>query len=251
MNAIEAETASDKLDLGALGPMLEGKDPAQIVAWSAAQFGDGLVMSSSFGAESALLIHMAIQVVPDIKIVFTDTGYLFPETFAFMEQLRQRFKLNVWTYRTRNDPFAYLKAAGEKDPTWRENVDACCAANKNEPFERAMKELRPAAWLRGIRRNQAETRAARQPIEWSKRYDCYAISPLLGMTSKDIFAYMKRHDLPYHPLYEKGYASIGCNPLSCTRPIMPGEDPRAGRWSGKNKLECGINVDNSLDSAQL
>ena len=71
------------------------------------------------------------------------------------------------------------------------------------------------------------------------------------MTSKEIFAYMKRHDLPYHPLYEKGYASIGCNPLSCTRPIMPGEDPRAGRWSGKNKLECGINVDNSLDSAQL
>jgi phosphoadenosine phosphosulfate reductase len=251
MNAIEAEATADKLDLDALGPMLEGKDPAQIVAWSAAQFGDELVMSSSFGAESALLIHMAIQVVPDIKIVFTDTGYLFPETFAFMEQLRQRFKLNVWTYRTRNDPFAYLKAAGEKDPTWRENVDACCAANKNEPFERAMKELRPDAWLRGIRRNQAETRAARQPIEWSKRYDCYAISPLLGMTSKDIFAYMKRHDLPYHPLYEKGYASIGCNPLSCTRPIMPGEDPRAGRWSGKNKLECGINVDNSLDSAQL
>jgi phosphoadenosine phosphosulfate reductase len=251
MNAIEAEATADKLDLDALGPMLEGKDPAQIVAWSAAQFGDGLVMSSSFGAESALLIHMAIQVVPDIKIVFTDTGYLFPETFAFMEQLRQRFKLNVWTYRTRNDPFGYLKAAGEKDPTWRENVDACCAANKNEPFERAMKELRPAAWLRGIRRNQAETRAARQPIEWSKRYDCYAISPLLGMTSKDIFAYMKRHELPYHPLYEKGYASIGCNPLSCTRPIMPGEDPRAGRWSGKNKLECGINVDNSLDSAQL
>ena len=251
MNTIEAAPPAEKLDLDALGPMLEGKDPTQIVAWSAAQFGDGLVMSSSFGAESALLIHMAIQVMPDITIVFTDTGYLFPETHAFMEQLRQRFKLNVWTYRTRNDPFAYLKAAGEKDPTWRENVDGCCAANKNEPFERAMKELRPDAWLRGIRRNQAETRAARQPIEWSKRYDCYAISPLLGMTSKDIFAYMKRHDLPYHPLYEKGYASIGCNPLSCTRPIMPGEDPRAGRWSGKNKLECGINIDNSLDSAQL
>ncbi len=241
----------EKLDLETFIPMLEGKDPEQIVAWSAAQFGEQLVMSSSFGAESALLIHMAIQAVPDIKIVFTDTGYLFPETHLFLEQLRQRFKLNVWTYRTRNDPFAYLKAAGEKDPTWRENVDACCAANKNEPFERSMKELRPAAWLRGIRRNQAETRASRQVIEWSKRYDCYAISPLLTMTSKDIFAYMKRHDLPYHPLYEQGYASIGCNPLSCTRPIMPGEDARAGRWSGKSKIECGINVDNSLDSAQL
>ncbi|MGB7159128.1 MAG: phosphoadenylyl-sulfate reductase [Tepidisphaeraceae bacterium] len=254
MNGTDVQTAApadDKLDLDALAPMLDAKSPEQVVAWSAAQFGDQLVMSSSFGAESALLIHMAIQAVPDIKIIFTDTGYLFPETHAFMEQLRRRFKLNVWTYRTRNDPFAYLRAAGEKDPTWRENVDGCCAANKNEPFERAMKELRPAAWLRGIRRNQAETRAARQVVEWSKRYDCYAISPLLTMTSKDIFSYMTMHDLPYHPLYEKGYASIGCNPLSCTRPIMPGEDPRAGRWSGKNKLECGINIDNSLDSAQL
>jgi phosphoadenosine phosphosulfate reductase len=250
MNATEVKQ-DERLDLDTIGPMLEGQTPQQIVAWSAAQFGDGLVMSSSFGAESALLIHMAIEVVPDIKIVFTDTGYLFPETHAFMEQLRQRFKLNVWTYRTRNDPFAYLRSAGEKDPTWRENVDGCCAANKNEPFERAMRELRPTAWLRGIRRNQAETRASRQAIEWSRRYDCYAVSPLLSMTSKDIFAYMKRHDLPHHPLYENGYASIGCNPLSCTRPIMPGEDPRAGRWAGKNKLECGINVDNSLDSAQL
>ena len=251
MNAIEAEATADKLDLDALGPMLEGKDPAQIVAWSAAQFGEGLVMSSSFGAESALLIHMAIQVVPDIKIVFTDTGYLFPETFAFMEQLRQRFKLNVWSYRTRNDPFAYLNAAGEKDPTWRENVDACCAANKNEPFERAMKELRPSAWLRGIRRQQAATRKNASFIEWSARYKCHAISPLLNWTSREIHAYMKQHDLPYHPLFYKGYASIGCNPLSCTRPIQIGEDPRSGRWAGSGKLECGINVENSLDSANL
>ncbi len=250
MNGTDVK-AEDALDLSAIGPMLEGKAPEQVVAWAEAQFGSGLVMSSSFGAESALLIHMAVQVVPDVRIVFTDTGYLFPETFEHLEALRKRFDLNVWTYRTRNDPFAYLQTAGEKDPTWRENVDACCGANKNEPFERAMKELRPAAWLRGIRRNQAETRASRQSIEWSRRYDCYAISPLLEMTPKDIFAYMKRHDLPYHPLYEKGYASIGCNPLSCTRAIQPGEDPRAGRWSGKDKLECGINVDNSLDSAQL
>jgi phosphoadenosine phosphosulfate reductase len=241
----------DGLDLDALNPMLEAQPPEKIVAWSAAQFGERLVMSSSFGAESALLIHMTISVVPDVKIVFGDTGYLFPETHAFMEQLRRRFNLNVWTYRTKNDPIQYLRHAGEADPTWRNDIDRCCAANKNEPFERAMRDLAPAAWLRGIRRNQAETRRDRQVIEWSPRYNCYAVSPLLNMTSKDIYAYMKRHDLPYHPLYEKGYASIGCNPLSCTRPIMPGEDPRSGRWAGAGKFECGINVDNSLDSAQL
>jgi phosphoadenosine phosphosulfate reductase len=200
-------------------------------------------MSSSFGAESAVLLHMASQAQPGIKVVFVDTGYLFPETWGFMEELRRRLDLNVWVYRTRNDPIAYLQQAGETDPTWRGNVEGCCAANKNEPFDRAMKELAPSAWLRGIRRNQAETRKARQYAEWSSRYNCYAVSPLLDWGGREIHAYLKQHDLPYHPLYEKGYASIGCNPLACTRPITLGEDPRAGRWTGKGKVECGLHLD--------
>ena len=239
------------LDLDVLNPMFEKSQPEQVVQWAATQFGPDLLMSSSFGAESALLVHMATRIVPDIRIVMVDTGYLFPETHGFMEELRRRFDLNVWVFRTRNDPIAYLHKAGEENPEWRKDVDACCAANKNEPFDRAMKQLRPRAWLRGIRRNQAETRRAVPFVEWSRRYDCYAISPLLNWTNKDIFAYMKRHDLPYHPLYEKGYASIGCNPLSCTRPITAGEDPRAGRWTEAGKIECGINLTNSLDSAGL
>lgn len=242
---------AEQLDLPTLNDMFEASDPSKIVEWSAAQFADALVMSSSFGAESALLIHMATRAKPDIKVIFLDTGYLFPETHLFMEQLRARFELNVWTYRTRNDPIAYLHHAGEENPTWRKDPDACCAANKEEPMERAMRELTPKAWLRGIRRNQAETRKDRKFIEWSSRYSCYAISPLLNWTGREIFAYMKKHDLPYHPLYEKGYASIGCNPLSCTRPITDGEDPRSGRWAGQGKVECGINMNNSLDSAGL
>jgi phosphoadenosine phosphosulfate reductase len=243
---------ADDLDLATLNPLFERQSPVDIVKWSAAQFGSDLVMTSSFGAESALLIHMAVQEIPDIRIIFVNTGYLFPETHAFMEQLRHRFNLNVWTYRTRNDPIAWLRQAGEENPTWRKDVDACCAANKNEPMERAMRELQPKAWLRGIRRNQAETRKVASFVEWSNRYKCYSVSPLLNWSSKDIYGYMKQHDLPYHPLYEKGYASIGCNPLSCTRPIQIGEDPRSGRWAGSGKIECGINVDsNSLDSANL
>jgi phosphoadenosine phosphosulfate reductase len=163
-----------------------------------------------------------------------------------------RLNLNVWIYRTRNDPMTYLRQAGEENPAWRKNVDACCAANKNEPFERAMKELAPKAWLRGIRRDQAHTRSDRQFIEWSGRFNCHAISPLLNWTSREIHAYLKKYDLPRHPLWEKGYASIGCNPLSCTRPVGEGEDPRSGRWAGNDKIECGINIDkNSLDSANL
>lgn len=239
------------LDLDALNGMFEKSRPEQVVAWAATQFGRELVMSSSFGAESALLIHMATRALPDVRIVWVDTGYLFPETHAFMEELRLRFNLNVWSYRTQNDPIAYLRKAGEGDPEWRKDVDACCGANKNEPFERAMRQLSPKAWLRGIRRRQADTRKNVPFVEWSKRYNCYAVSPLLNWTPKDIFGYMKQNDLPFHPLYYKGYESIGCNPLSCTRPIQEGEDPRAGRWAGQGKVECGINSTNSLDSANL
>jgi phosphoadenosine phosphosulfate reductase len=123
--------------------------------------------------------------------------------------------------------------------------------NKNEPTERAMQQLAPKAWLRGIRRHQALTRQAKPIVEWSARYNAYAVSPLLNWTGREIYAYIKQHELPYHPLYEKGYLSIGCNPLSCTRPVQPGEDPRAGRWAGQSMIECGINLNKSLDSSQL
>jgi len=231
------------LDLDATNRVLETYDPPGVVAWAARQFAEGLVMSSSFGAESALLLHMASEAQPGIRVVFVDTGYLFPETHRFMEDLRQRLDLNVWTFRTHNDPIAYLAQAGETDPTTRNNVEACCAANKNEPFERAMEQLKPKAWLRGIRRQQTDTRDRRQIVEWSKRYDCYAVSPLLNWSQREIHSYMKRHDLPYHPLFDLGYKSIGCNPLSCTRPIQIGEDPRAGRWSGSGKTECGLHLE--------
>jgi phosphoadenosine phosphosulfate reductase len=242
---------SERVALESAAAKLDQADPHQIIAWAAERFGPDLVMWSSFGAESATLIHMATRIQPQIRIIFIDTGYLFAETHRFMEQLRLRFALNIWTYRTLNDPFAYLHAAGEENPAWRKDIDGCCAANKNEPTERAMRELAPRAWLRGIRRSQAQTRQAASVIEWSGRYNAYAISPLLNWTTRQVHEYMKQHDLPHHPLWEKGYLSIGCNPLSCTRAVTADEDPRAGRWAGRGKLECGINLNESLDSSQL
>jgi phosphoadenosine phosphosulfate reductase len=242
---------AEQLDLPTLNEMFERQEPSKIVEWSAAQFGSDLVMWSSFGAESAILLHLASRVAPRIRVVFIDTGYHFQETYEFVENLRRRLELNIQLYRTRNDPQEYLRRAGETDPTWRNDIDACCAVNKNEPMDRAMRELRPRAFLRGIRRVQAETREGANFIQWFDRYRCYAISPLLNWTGRETYAYMKQHDLPYHPLYEKGYLSIGCNPLSCTRPINIGDDPRSGRWAGQDKFECGINVNNSLDSANL
>ena len=191
------------LDLPEINTMLDARTPPQIVQWAAAEFGERLIMTSSFGAESAVLLHMAAQVMPRIRVVMVDTGYLFPETHAFMEQLRLRFDLNVWIYKTKHDPIRFLSDASETDPSWRNNIDNCCGANKNEPFDRAMKELAPAAWLRGIRRDQADTRKSRQVVEWSQRNGCYAVSPLLPWSGRDIGLYMKQHDLPYHPLVGK------------------------------------------------
>ena len=239
---------ADQLDLDVLNPAFEKQSAQQIIDWSYRQFGDDLVMTSSFGDQAAVLIHLATQIKPDIRIIFVDTGYLFPETHLFMEQVRQRFNLNVWTYRTKNDPVQWLKTAGENEPSWRKDIDACCAANKNEPMERAFKTIGAKAYLRGIRREQNAKRQNDEFIQWAPRYGSYAISPMLNWTRKDVGLYMKQHDLPYHPLVEKGYLSIGCNPLSCTRPVQIGEDPRSGRWAGTGKLECGIN---SLDSANL
>lgn len=239
-----------ELDLPSLNSLFEKSHPVDVVRWACAELGDGLVMSSSFGSDSAVLLHMATQVKPDIKVIFVDTGFLFPETWTFMETLRKRLNLNVWVYRTRRDPIAYLQQAQEDNPQIRNDISACCAVNKNEPFDRAMKDLTPAGWLRGIRRRQSESRSDRQFVEFSPRYGCFAISPLLNWGGREVHAYLKTHNLPYHPLRDQGYVSIGCNPLSCTRPVTAGADERSGRWAGTGKLECGINL-NSLDSAQL
>jgi phosphoadenosine phosphosulfate reductase len=241
-----------EVDVDALNAMFQTAHPSKIVEWGVAQFGDDVAMTSSFGAEAMVTIHLVTRVKPDVKIIFIDTGFLFPETHRFMEQMRQRFGLNVWTYHSLNDSAKYLRTVGITDPDQRDpaQAEACCAANKTEPMRRAMREIAPKAWFRGIRANQSQTRQKAKFIEWDGQYKNYAISPILGWGSKEIFAYVKQHDLPYHPLYEQGYASIGCNPLSCTRPIAAGEDPRAGRWAGSGKVECGVNL-GSLDDSQL
>ena len=244
---------STSLDLDVINQIFEKEHPSKIVEWALARFEGDMIVSSSFGAESMVTIHLATQVKPDIKIVTVDTGFLFPETHRFMEQMRQRFNLNVWTYRTLNDPVKYLRDVGITDPDDRSDPlvkDACCAVNKVEPLRRAMRELAPRGWFRGIRRNQSKTREHARFIERDLTFDNYAVSPILGWGSREIFAYMKQHDLPYHPLYEQGYLSIGCNPLSCTRPVMAGEDPRSGRWAGSGKVECGVNL-GSLDDSRL
>ncbi len=217
--------------------------PPDIVRWAIETFGSKLIMTSSFGAESMCLIHLATRTVADIPIVFINTGFLFPQTLIFMETMRRQYRLNVVEFHTENDPVVWLSVNGESDPRTRRDVDACCHANKNSVFDRAMQSLAPVAWLRGIRADQSTHRSQMQTVEANRRTGALAISPLLRWSSKDIHHYMRQHELPYHPLWNEGYASIGCNPVTCTRPLSAGENVRDGRWSGTDKKECGIHLD--------
>ncbi|MGC9260476.1 MAG: phosphoadenylyl-sulfate reductase [Phycisphaerae bacterium] len=240
---MSASVTAPLFDIEKINAAFQGGHPAELIRWAAATFDDDLMMSSSFGAESLCLIHLAIAVRPEIPIVLINTGYLFPQTLAFMEAMRQRFHLNVREYHSRHDPVVWLTINGESDPRVRQHVEACCAANKNEVFDRAMRELAPAAWLRGVRAQQTDHRAALQPVQWNQRVKCWAISPLLAWTHREVHAYMKQYELPYHPLWEQGYNSIGCNPETCTRPVGAHADQRDGRWAGMAKKECGIHLD--------
>ncbi len=231
------------LDALAANAALAGRTPPEIVQWAADTFGRKLIMTSSFGAESMCLIHMANTALPGIPIVFINTGYLFPQTLAFMEALRNQYRLNVMEFHSEHDPVVWLSINGESDPRVRQDVDACCKANKNSVFDRAMTALAPAAWLRGIRADQSELRAKMDVVEVNRRTQSLAISPLLKWTARDIHQYMRVNELPYHPLWNQGYASIGCNPETCTRPLGDGQSQRDGRWSGTDKKECGIHLD--------
>ena len=241
MSQIPTILAGEPLD--ALNARLDRLPPDQIVAWAAAAFGNDLAMTSSFGADAMCTLHLATRVLPQIRIIFINTGYLFPETLAFMEEMRARYHLNVLEFHTRNDPPVWLTVHGEADPRVRQNVAACCAANKDPVMDRAMREQAPKAYLRGVRAGQTAQRGHMQIVEWMARYQCWAIAPILHWSTKEMYSYMKQHGLPHHPLVEQGYVSIGCDPITCTRPVSLGEDERAGRWSGSDKKECGINLD--------
>lgn len=223
-------------DYEKLNREFEGLSSEDIVRWAVGEFTPRIAMSTSFGAESAVLLHLVTQVHPAIPVLFTNTGFHFKETLEHRDELVQRLHLNLRELKPEIPHEEFLAKNGklyERDP------DACCAVNKIAPFEKGLKDY--DAWITGIRRNQADTRKSSHFVE-NYRGSLVKVNPLLNWTSKMFWDYAKKHDLPYHPLWEKGYLSIGCSPETCTRPVKLGEDPRAGRWAGKDKTECGIHT---------
>lgn len=206
---------------------LEHAHPAEVVRWAADQFGvDGLVVTASF--EDAVLVHVAATAVPGIEITLLDTQYLFAETRWLVDELTRRLDLNL----------RVIHPAAEvlPDNRWQADVEGCCHVRKVEPLSRALAGKQ--AWLTGVRRSDGPTRADAPVAAYDIGRGLVKVNPLAAWTDDDMALYLQLHELPAHPLADKGYVSIGCWP--CTRPVAPGEDKRAGRWSGHAKTECGL-----------
>jgi phosphoadenosine phosphosulfate reductase len=234
-----------KLDLEKLNAEFEAKKPQEIIAWAVKEFAPSLAMTSSFGPESGVLLHMASRIDANIPVLFLETGYHFPETLEYKNKLVQLLGLrNVIDLRADEGRRAELIAKHDGKP-YEKDPDACCQLNKVEPLDKAIKGY--AAWMSGIRRNQTDFRKSIRIVE---EYEggIYKVSPLANFTSRDAWWYLKEHQIPQHPLFEKGYLSIGCWP--CTRPIQAGDDERSGRWAGRAKKECGIHTFKEIKSKE-
>jgi phosphoadenosine phosphosulfate reductase len=243
---------SPRVDLETVNAQLLAAPAERVLGWARQTFGpDELLVTTSFGAESAVMLHLVSRHLPKVPVVFIDTGYLFPETYRFAEELTKRFDLDLRVYSPQ------LTAARQEalhGKLWEGNAFAQARyqeLNKIEPMQRALRELRPRAWLSGVRSQQTAFRAGLHPVELQD--EVYKVHPILGWDYERVHRYLRKNDLPYHPLYQKGYRSIG--DWHSTFPTLEGEDPRAGRNLGEHR-ECGLHLsrgarDNSLKSSGL
>jgi len=228
-------TTAKQLNLDAINPEMEGAPALDIIRWAHKTFGDGLVMSTSFGVQSAVMLHLVTRIAPDIPVVFIDTGYHFPETYRFVDQLVDRLNLDLHVYRNPVSPAWQESRHGRRWEQGVEGLDAYNRENKVEPMERALRELGAGTWFAGLRRSQAETRRTTPFLSWSG--ERWKVHPIADWSDRDIYIYLKRHKLPYHPLWEQGYVSIG--DVHTTRPIHAVNDIDETRFFGL-KRECGL-----------
>jgi len=235
---IDARPRFSQADAVRLNTLFRGTDTKDMLA---TVIGDRLVgesaIVSSFGAESAVLLHLVTRFAPELPVLFLDTGKHFPETLAYRDQLAGKLGLNIVTLQPDADELA---ARDENGLRWSYDPDGCCELRKVKPLAQAVKEL--DATFTGRKGFQSATRTGlpRFEIDTTDAEGRLKVNPLANWTKADLDAYFEAHDLPRHPLEADGYPSIGCAP--CTSKVMPGEDPRAGRWRGWEKVECGIHL---------
>lgn len=228
------------MDLKKLNEKFRSSEPEEILDWTIKAFPYQAAMTSSFQASGIVLIHMIRKLAFDFPVFFIDTGFHFPETIEFKNRITREWKLNVHTIMPmiskRKLEQKYGPSLYKKDP------DLCCLLNKVTPLVNLKKEIGVRTWISAIRKDQAETRKKLKPFMRDGERNL-RVHPLIHWTRRRVWAYILDHGLPYNPLYDQGYASIGCFPPCCTSKNDLEDGERAGRWSGTNKLECGLHTD--------
>jgi phosphoadenosine phosphosulfate reductase len=230
-----ADIVTTAVDPAAADRNLSKVSAQERFAWALDLFGSSLVLSTSFGAQSAVMLHMATRIAPSIPVVFIDTGYLFPETYRFADELTKRLRLNLKVYRAVESP-AWIEARHGR--LWEKGAEGIAAYNrmvKVEPMQRALAELGARAWAAGLRRAQSSTRG-KLPV-FGMQDGRAKVLPIVDWADRDVHRYLAAHGLPYHPLWEKGYISIG--DVHTTRPLTANMTPEQTRFFGI-KRECGL-----------
>ena len=216
--------------------LAETWDAPEVLHWAFESFGSRVQMASGFGVEGMVLIDIASRINPDLKVFTIDTDFLFPETYRLIEKVEKRYGIQVERVRSQLTPEDQEEMFGPA--LWSINPDQCCALRKVEPLRQKLITLR--AWITAIRRDQTAIRATARKIEWDRKFRLIKVNPIADWTTKDVWNYVHEHNVPYNPLHDRNYPSIGCT--HCTRAVQPGDDPRSGRWSGTGKTECGLHL---------
>jgi phosphoadenosine phosphosulfate reductase len=220
----------------AINRQLEGAAPQTVLRWAVEHFHPRLTMATAFGAEGCSLIHMLAEIVPSVRVFNLDTGYQFPETLEMRERVKARYGIAVELVRPELTVAEYEAKHG--GPLYRRRPEQCCHDRKVVPLRRALSGY--DAWISAIRRDQTADRALAEVVQWDAKFDLLKVNPLLNWTRRDVWQFLLANDVPYNPLHDRGYPSIGCWP--CTGAVADGADERAGRWAGTARKECGLHV---------
>jgi phosphoadenosine phosphosulfate reductase len=215
---------------------LEASSAADILKWASNRFGARLTFATSLGIEDCVITDLIARNSLAVDHFTLDTGLLFPETYALRQRIQDKYRLVI-------DPVLPTdtvdeQAVREGPELWTREPDRCCELRKLQPLRARLANY--DAWITAIRRDQTPERANAPVVAWDARFGLVKINPLVRWTADDIRSYVREHDVPYNPLHDQNYPSIGCVP--CTSQVAPGEDPRSGRWRGKEKTECGLHL---------
>ena len=223
--------------LKAISDSFEAKQPWEVLEYALKTYSQRIVLACSFGAEDVALVDMMHRIDPAAPLFYLDTDFLFPETIDVRDRIIAHYALKPAQVIQMKSLLTPDQQAVQHGPAlWASKPDQCCELRKIEPLNRILANYH--TWITGIRRDQAPTRANAGLIEWDKKFNLIKVNPLARWSSEDVWMYLQLHEVPYNALHDRNYPSIGCT--HCTAPVLPGDDPRSGRWKNFGKTECGL-----------